>query len=272
MRLCADLIGRNSVRVVRTTIGPAGTVLRKRWLWGQMKYETLIKTGGEKAWKEWVQAYLACLAFVDDQVGKILKALDESPYRDNTIVVLTGDNGYHVGEKDCITKWHLWEESTRVPLFIHMPNSKTNGQTCDHPVSLIDLYPTLVDLCGLPKEPNKGHSDISLDGYSLRPFLKDPARQDWDGPAVAFMGVRDLEGVKKYNSAYMKEAHFSVRSKRYRYTLCADGEEELYDHKNDPNEWTNLANNPKYDTIKNKLHNELISIRDRKHSSCKKGF
>ena len=135
------------------------TILRQRWQWGFIKFKALIRAGGERAWKEWVQAYLACTAFLDDQVGKILEALDAGGYWDNTIVVLTGDNGYHVGEKDLIQKWHLWNESTRVPLFIHVPNGTGNGLTCDHPVSHIDIYPTLVDRKST--RLNSSHTDIS---------------------------------------------------------------------------------------------------------------
>jgi arylsulfatase A-like enzyme len=225
-------------------------VLRDRWQGGYKKFEALIAAGGERAWKEWVQAYLACMAFVDDQIGRVLDALENSAHSDNTVVVLTADNGYHVGEKDCIQKWHLWDESTRVPLFIHAPGFKGQGQTCDHPVSLIDLYPTLNDLCSLSPEPNKGRSDKPLAGYSLRTFMEDPKREDWDGPTVAFMGIRDDK----------ERPHFSVRSRRYRYTLCGNGQEELYDHKNDPHEWTNLAGNTEYEDVKKKLGKELTSI------------
>lgn len=235
---------------MKDDLNDCASVLRKRWQWGYTKYEALVAAGGEKAWKEWVQAYLACTAFVDDQIGKVLAALDSSPYRKNTIVVLTGDNGYHVGEKDCIQKWHLWDESTRVPLFIHAPGAEGNGKTCDHPVSLIDMYPTLLDLCGLPKDPNKGRSNTPLDGHSLRPLLHNPKSEEWHGPAVALMGIRDGEA----------NPHFSVRSSRYRYTLCGNGEEELYDHKEDPNEWTNLASNPEHATTKKQLREELMTI------------
>ena len=226
------------------------SILRKRWLWGYKKYDALVKAGGEKAWKEWVQAYLACMAFVDAQAGKVLDALDKSEYRDNTIVVLTGDNGYHVGEKDCIQKWHLWDESTRVPLFIHVPKARGNGHSCDHPVSLVDVYPTLADLCGIGGHPNKGRSNTPLDGHSLRPFLENPERKDWSGPAAALMAVRD-KGAGP---------HFSVRSSLYRYTLCSNSQEELYDHQIDPHEWTNLAGNQKYEKTKEKLRKELMTI------------
>ena len=235
---------------MKDDLNDCASVLRKRWQWGYKKYNALITAGGEDAWKEWVQAYLACMAFVDDQVGKVLEALEASPYHGNTIVVLTGDNGYHVGEKDCIQKWHLWDESTRVPLFIRVPGSQANGQNCDHPVSLIDMYPTLLDLCGLPKEPNERRSTTPLDGHSLRSLLSNPRRKEWNGPAVAFMGIRDGK----------QNPHFSVRSNRYRYTLCGNGEEELYDHEEDPNEWTNLAGNPKHAETKKQLREELMTI------------
>ena len=128
-------------------------VLQKRWPLGLWKFQGLLKAGGVQAWKEWVQAYLACIAFTDDQVGRMLEALDSGPNRDNTIVILTGDNGYHVGEKDCIQKWHLWEESTHVPLIVQA-SGLARGRVCDHPVSHIDVYPTLVDLCSLPSQPH----------------------------------------------------------------------------------------------------------------------
>ena len=231
-------------------LSDCASVLRNRWQWGYKKYSALIKAGGEKAWKEWVRAYLACMAFVDDLAGKVLDALDKSEYRDNTIVVLTGDNGYHVGEKDCIQKWHLWDESTRVPLFVHVPGAKGNGRSCDHPVSLIDVYPTMADLCGISGQPNKDRGNTPLDGHSLRPFLENPERKDWDGPAAALMAVRD-------NRA---SPHFSVRSRRYRYTLCGNGAEELYDHEKDPHEWTNLAGNQEYEKTQKHLREELITI------------
>ncbi len=225
-------------------------LLRERWPWGRQKYDALIKAGGEQAWKEWVQAYCACTAFVDDQIGKVLDALDASGQRDNTIVILTSDNGYHVGEKDCIQKWHLWDESTRVPLLVHVPGAKGNGKSCSHPVSLVDIYPTLTELCALPEHPNKDGSNISLEGYTLKPYIDAPEREECCGPQAVLMGIRDTG----------KKPHFSVRSKRYRYTLCSDGKEELYDHQTDPNEWTNLAGDPKLKDVKDQLHEEMMSI------------
>ena len=226
------------------------SVLRNRWEWGYTKFDALIGAGGEQAWKEWVQAYLACMAFVDDQVGHVLDALENSPYRDNTIIVVTGDHGYHIGEKDCIQKWHLWNESTRVPLLIHLPGSDIFGKTCDHPVSLLDLYPTLTDLCGLPAEPHRPLGGPDLDGFSMRPFLEDPSRISWDGPPVCLTAIRDVD----------ENPHFSVCSGRYRYTQCSNGEEELYDHRTDPNEWTNLAGDPAYREMALQLKEEMNNI------------
>jgi arylsulfatase A-like enzyme len=224
--------------------------LRDRWEWGFTKYDALMKAGGENSWKEWVQAYLACMAFVDDQVGKLLDALNAGGYADNTIVILTGDNGYHVGEKDCIQKWHLWDESTRVPLYIRVPHLQGNGRTCEHPVSLIDIYPTLVDLCNLPKYPNGARSNKRLEGHSLRQLLGNPKRDAWAGPSVALMAIRDGAA----------SPHFSVRSECYRYTLCGNGEEELYDHQKDPHEWRNLAGSPRHAEMASHLRDQLIQI------------
>jgi len=225
-------------------------VLRNRWQWGHQKFDALIKAGGERAWKEWVQAYLASIAFADDQLGKLMAAMDANGYWDNTIVIMTSDNGYHVGEKNVIQKWHLWNESTRVPLFISIPQNVGKGAVCTHPVSLIDIYPTLLNLCSLPVNPNKGRSNLPLNGHSLYPFLIDPKTNKWDGPSVALMCIKDAN----------QPTNFSVVSERYRYTLCGNGEEEMYDHLKDPNEWTNLAMNPKYEKMSIQLRKELKEI------------
>lgn len=245
------------------------SMLAERWQWGYKKYEALIKADGQTGWKEWVQAYCASVAFVDDQIGKVVDALEASPYSDNTIIVLTSDHGYHVGEKDVIQKWHLWDESTRVPLFIHVPGAQSNGQTTSHPVSLLDLYPTLIDLCDLPKSPN----NIQLDGHSLTPFLKDPSGESWSGPSVTLMAVDDSgNNILKAPGEERDEnqLHFSVRSERYRYTLTANGDEELYDHKNDPHEWTNLARMDEMTETKKHLKGEMINIF--RASNFPKGF
>jgi len=199
--------------------------------------------------KKVVRAYYASVSFMDAMTGKVLKALEETGQRDNTIVILTSDNGYHVGEKDCIQKWHLWDESTRIPLLVHVPGSTVQGRACEAPVSHVDLYPTLVDLCDLPKQPHKGDA-LKLDGHSLNPFLNDPNTQNWNGSPVALMAIRDGQ----------ETPHFSVRSHQYRYTLCANGEEEFYDHDADPHEWKNLSTSEEHVTIKKDHREKLMTL------------
>jgi arylsulfatase A-like enzyme len=177
---------------------------------------------GAGYWRELVWAYLACVSFVDDQVGKVLNALEDSPHADHTIVVFWSDHGQNLGEKRHWRKQCLWEESTRVPLAFRMPEGRAAGQRCSRPVSLIDLYPTLVELCQLP-------SVKGLDGTSLVPLVEDPATQ-WRRPAVTTWHYRN----------------HSVRSEHWRYTVYRDGTEELFDHRTDPEEHLNLAGDAQY--------------------------
>lgn len=162
------------------------------------------------------RAYLASISFVDSQVGRVLDALEESGQEDNTIVVLWSDHGFHLGEKGVSGKNTLWERSTRVPLVFAGPNVPAS-QRCSQPVELLDLYPTLLEMCGLePNDQNEGHSLVD----QLRnPFADRP----W--PAI---------------TTHNKDNH-SIRDQRWRYIRYADGSEELYDLLSDPNEWTNLA-------------------------------
>ena len=207
-------------------------------------------------WKEWVQAYLACVSFVDDQIGKILQSLENSSYAENTMVIITSDHGYHMGEKEYIFKNTLWEESSRVPLFVKAPGT-TKSASCNHPVSLIDLYPTMCDACDISEDPNIKGNGKALDGYSLLPFLENPERNDWDGPEVALTAVGSNDPLEPNQPGEAGRQHYAIRSIRYRYILCNNGEEELYDHKNDPHEWHNLADDPKYLQIKNNFNNRL---------------
>lgn len=172
-------------------------------------------------WDHAVQAYLACVSFVDSCVGRVLQALRDSDYASNTLVVLWGDHGFHLGEKCRWGKRSLWEEATRAPLIMAGPGIP-GGARCHKPVGMIDLYPTLVDLCGLPHREE-------LEGQSLRPLLDNP-RTDWKRPALTTFGPNN----------------HSLRSERYRYTHYADGSEELYDHEGDPAERTNLAGDAHY--------------------------
>ena len=173
----------------------------------------------QRRWKEAVQAYLASISFADAMVGKVVAALDESRYSDNTIVVLWSDHGWHLGEKHHWHKFTLWEEATRVPLVIVAPGVTDKQTRTTVPVGLIDLYPTLIDLCRLPRKED-------LDGESLRRWLLDGSKPR-KRPALTTHG----------------RGNHSLRTQRYRYIRYADGSEELYDHRTDPHEWKNLAGN-----------------------------
>ena len=193
---------------------------------GVSDHELMMKSG---RWKEAVQAYLASITYVDGQIGRVLDALDKSAYRDNTIVVLLGDHGWNLGEKHHWRKFSLWEESTRSPLIWVAPGVTKGGTKSVRPVDFMSLYPTLSDLCGLPVPTH-------VEGESIRRLLADPSAK-WDRPALTTHGYRN----------------HAVRSAQWRYIRYADGGEELYDEGNDPYEWTNLAQNPKYQGVKTEL-------------------
>lgn len=177
----------------------------------------------DEQFRRCVQAYLACVAFVDEQIGRVLTALDASPQRDQTIVVLLSDHGYHLGEKNRVAKHSLWEESTRVPLMISLPRQQAT-QINSLPVGLIDLYPTLLDLCGLPENPRN-------EGLSLAPILRGEELPDW---RIAIL------------TTYARGNH-SLRTEDLRLTRYEDGEFELYDHRFDPQEFNNLAGPAQFD-------------------------
>ena len=191
-----------------------------------------IRASGK--WKEAVQGCLAADSFADACVGHVLDALEKSRYRDNTIVVLWGDHGYDVGEKK-IAKSALWQQTTRTPLIIYAPDrlptgTPASGKICKSPVSLVDLYPTLVDLCGLPENEH-------LDGRSFAPLVNDP-NADWPYPAIIT------------HSPHWFGANHAIRSKRHHYIRYADGGEELYDMHKDPHQWHNLATSPAHRDVK----------------------
>lgn len=202
----------------------------------------------EDGLKAYVQAYLACVAAVDDNIGTVLKALDQSPLKDNTIVIVTSDHGWNNGEKDYLFKNSPWEESTRVPLVVRALGVSRPGGIAGHPVSLVDIYPTLVDLCGLPRETMKNAKGKPLDGFSLRPFLADPQSSEWAGPDSAltmiFAGEDSKTAMTPADLGNAARQHWSVRTERWRYIRYNNGREELYDHDSDPHEWTNLADKP----------------------------
>ncbi|UCD30112.1 MAG: sulfatase-like hydrolase/transferase, partial [Planctomycetota bacterium] len=233
--------------------------------YGWQRYKLVMEAGGIEMWRRWIQAYLACVAFVDHQVGKILDDLQARPYADNTIVIFTSDHGYHMGEKDYLFKNSVWEESARVPLVIAAPGVSKANSECDHPVSLVDMYPTLIDLCGLTLNPNKDGNNVPLDGHSIRPFIEEPNNGTWDGPSVTVTAIASIDRLKINEPAKPKRQHYTARSKQWRYVLCNNGEEELYDQRKDPQEWTNLAGYPEYAETKKKLRDELLKLTGRKN-------
>jgi arylsulfatase A-like enzyme len=209
---------------------------------GAKIYENLVASYGSRdaALRQWIQAYLAGVTSDDEHLGRILDVIDHSPLRENTIIVLTSDHGFQQGQKDYVYKNSLWEESTRVPLIIRMPGVTKGGRT-SHPVSLVDLYPTLADLCGLTGDTRKNSKGRPLDGHSLKPFLLDPEAKTWAGPDAA------LTTLFRWQKTYIpSEQSYALRSKDWRYIRYSNGREELYDHENDPYEWTNLAGDPQY--------------------------
>ena len=131
----------------------------------------------EQSWREFVRAYLACTAFADWSCGRVLEALDNSPYADNTIVVFWSDNGYHCGEKDHWEKTTLWEQASLTPMAIRVPGSAYAGETCGGAVGSIELYPTLADYCRLEATAH------NVEDQSLRPLIEDP-EADWGRPAL----------------------------------------------------------------------------------------
>jgi len=178
-------------------------------------------------WRNIVHAYLACISFVDHQVGIVLDALENSEYHDNTIVVLWSDHGYEIGEKGSFGKHTLWSESTKVPLIFKIPDFKS-PKSIDQPVELLDLYPTLLDFAKLPKNPLN-------EGKSLRSFIEGNA----DDEAIAI-------------TTYGKNNH-SMINQSYRYIRYEDGSEELYDLSVDPDEKNNIADRPDLNAVKQSL-------------------
>lgn len=179
-------------------------------------------------WKDIVHSYLASISFVDTKIGQVLDALNKSEYKDNTIVILWSDHGYHMGEKNTFQKHTLWERSGLSQLIIKLPPSmdgKWSQGRCDRIVGLIDIYPTLVDLCNLP-------ANDKVVGRSLKPLLSN-SQAEWNYPTLT----------------YRKDGGKAVLYHNYRYIEYGDGSQELYDHAKDPHEWTNIAKNIEYQSI-----------------------
>ncbi len=179
-------------------------------------------------WRDFVHAYLACISFVDHCVGMVADAALDGPNKDNTIVVLWSDHGFHLGEKQHWAKRTLWEESTRVPLMFSGKGIPV-GATSDAAVGLIDMFPTLVALAKLP-------TTQQFDGKSLLPLINDPTTK-WEHAVV---------------STWMPNNHCVIKD-HWRYIRYKEGTEEMYDMRNDQAQFTNLANDPKFTNLKKEL-------------------
>jgi len=171
-------------------------------------------------WKDAIQGYLAAIAYTDMNIGRLLDAFDKSSYKDNTIIVFWCDHGWHLGEKDHWRKFALWEEATRAPLIIAAPGVTKPGTFCERTVDFMSLFPTLCDLCNIEKPKH-------VEGKSIVSLLRDP-KAEWNQPAM---------------TTYLFKNH-AVRSEGWRLIRYANGDQELYNEANDPNEWTNLAMKP----------------------------
>jgi len=210
-------------------IPPAGVEMAQR----NGDHARIVKSG---RWKEAVQAYLATIAFCDAQVGRLLNGLENSPHRDNTIVVLWSDHGWSLGEKSHWRKFALWEEPTRTVFVCKVPGVTQPGGVCQSPVDYSCIYPTLCDLADLPIPEH-------LDGRSIVPLLKDPATE-WTTPAITTQDRKN----------------HAVRSERWRYIRYENGDEELYDTTVDPLEYKNLAQRPEHAADKAELETWLPKI------------
>jgi arylsulfatase A-like enzyme len=200
-------------------------------------HEQILHLGGEQEWKYMVQSYLACINYVDTQIGRLLDALKENPRKRETVIVLTSDHGWNLGEKTHWCKAAIWRNTTRVPFMVVLPGVTKAGLRNNQPISHVDIYPSLCDFAGIPKP---GH----LEGRSILPLLEDQKATR----EVAFL-------------SYGPE-NTAAQSERYRYLRYEDGSEELYDHKKDPHEWTNLSKNPEYRVIKKKMRAQVLGFQE----------
>jgi len=224
-----DLYPEDQVRLPEVLKKDLNDVPRAGQKMALRKNQDLEKVRAAKKWKSAVAHYLASVTYADARIGQLLKGLDKSSYGKNTIIVLWSDHGWHFGEKEHWHKRTLWEVCTRVPFIIVAPGVGKSKQVSNEPVSLIDIFPTLIELCGLTKKPE-------LDGVSLVPVIKNPnfLRKE---PVITMS----------------EERHTSVVDHRYRLIRYNDGTEELYDRKNDSNEWKNRAADPAFNTVKERL-------------------
>jgi arylsulfatase A-like enzyme len=203
---------------------------------GKRKFTQSVLAAGLH--KSAVQAYLATTAYVDVQHGRVLEALEKSPYKDNTIVIFISDHGFHLAEKDHWQKGTLWEEATNSMLLFRVPGLTKPGSVTTRCVSLQDLYPTLTELCNIKRPPH-------VDGKSLVPILGDP-QVNWESTAIS----------------YLYDQYTSIRTEQFRYIRYKEGQQELYDRAKDLHEWKNEADNPEYAEAIKALNSRLPAVEE----------
>lgn len=191
-----------------------------------------------KQWKHLMRGYLASISYVDHQLGRLLDALAASPMKDDTVIVLWSDHGFHIGEKENWEKFALWDQTTRVPLFIHAPGVSRDGQTTRQPATLTDVYPTLCDLAGIPVP-------AQCDGTSLLPQLKNPQQ------------VKEQNALTSFHFYGETKPSHAVADPRYRLIQYGNGFQELYDLLQDPNEFNNVIGDPNLAKVKARLSRSL---------------
>jgi iduronate 2-sulfatase len=204
--------------------------------------------------RQTISAYMASVRFMDQQVGRLLDALDRLNLRDETIVIFLSDHGYNLGEHDCWSKNSLWEGTVRAPLIISVPGYENNyGSSCNTITELLDLYPTLTELCGFA-----GQEPAILQGKSLTGYLNGKKKEDADAYAY---------------SVIYQGRNSTLRTDRWRYNRWGEqikqGKEELYDHKNDPEEFVNLADNANFQSVMKEMRNKFEQAREKARTGLK---
>ena len=200
-------------------------------------HELILERGGNTEWKYTVGSYLACVNFVDAQIGLLLEALKTNPRKRRTIVILTSDHGWHLGEKRHWTKAAIWKNTTNVPFIVVAPGLTKAGAVSGQPISLVDIYPTLCELAGIGAP---GH----LEGESIVPMLRDPSVE------------------RQYAFSSYGPENTAVQTATMRYIRYEDGSAELYDHSSDPHEWINLAGKSAYRDLEERLRQAALRFQE----------
>lgn len=250
-----DLYNRDSIPVAESNQHPTGAPELAVRSWDELEgYSDIPENGQLSAGKkqELRHGYYACVSYIDAQVGRLLDRLDELHLTESTVICLWGDHGFHLGEQGLWTKANNYDWSTRTPLILTVPGQSNPGLHSPALVELVDLYPTLADVCHLP--PPSG-----IEGVSLLPLLEDPERP-WKS-AVFSQYPRNRVGARHTNHGDIMG--YAMRTAQYRYVEWLDWQSgavkarELYDHQSDPEEMLNLANNPIHADLIQKLSHQL---------------